>query len=1422
MSYVLRAGLCRCFLLIAMFADICSANTTVSGFSVSGDIKGGSSETVQGTITIHRDPGDDGNRDIAIVMSGYGFAVSCPNINGQSGDCEILAGSSSTPVTITAPTTVSQSTTGSLKAYALNYNDPGLTASVTVDPLSVTVTGPGSIRAANAVTGSGETASGTVCIDVPAGGNLTATLSTSPYANMLNMPGSVVIPQNSSCSSSFNITASYRSNDVSGNLVATISTSGSTPFSIIGGDDNNPSPQGPTPNCDKGICGSPINLMNGNVWVSQVDYSLPGIGGGLNITRTWNSLWANNSPVQETGMFGESWRSTYEERLTVTTGTSAQYWRANGDSWKFSWDSVSASYLSTDPPAANANVVFNTTTTLYTLTFHDGSQRIFNNSGYLTQIIDRNGNTATVNYDQFHRITSVVDAANRSVTFSYSGYQVASMSDSTGTIATYTYGGTSPNYTLTKVAYPDGSAINYSYDSSNQLLSVTDGAAHTIETHTYDTKRRGLTSVRGAGADNITLSYLNGTNTQLTDSKSNSTTYNYDFASLSRSMKSISGSGCASCGGRGNNSYTYDASGNLLTSTDPLNRVTTYTYDSQGNILTKSIQLNQTTTLTWSYTYNSLGEVLTSTDSLNHATTNTYDPKGNLLTTATPSPDGTTAGSKTTYGYDAKGQLTTIRDPLNNVTTLTYTAAGLLATIKDAQNNTTTYQYDARGNRTAVIDAQNNTTSFTYDTRNRLTKITYPDQTTAQFAYDGRGRRTSVTDQNGKVTQYAYDDADRLTSITDAQSPTAGVTQFAYDTENNLTSITDALGRQTSFTYDNFGRVTKTTFPSTLYETYGYDAAGNMISKTDRKSQTIQYNYDALDRLTSKQYPDNSTVNYTYDNASRMTQVSDPTGTYGFTFDNMGRLTGTSTQYAFLTGRTFTNGYTYDAASNRTGYTDPEGGTISYVYDTLNRLTSLNSSIAGQFTFGYDTLSRRTSLSRPNGVNTAYSYDNLSRLLSILHQVSATTIDGASYTVDNAGNRTSKTNHLNSTTENYSYDNIYQLKQVTQGTNTTEQYSYDAVGNRLSSLTVATYSYNSSNQLTGSSDAVSYTYDNNGNTLSRTDTNGTTQYAWDFENRLTQVTLPNSGGAVTFKYDPTGRRIQKASASGTTNYVYDGANSIEEVDASGAVLARYAQGPGIDEALAMNRSGATSFYEADGLGSVTSLTNSSGTVANSYTYGAFGSVTNSTGSLQNAYGYTGRELDSETGLVYYRARYYSPTTAHFLSEDPIALARGAQSYSYVHNRPTGLIDPSGQVALIPLPADKIHRLPDIDPYCEITAGGCNKVDYRPDFTCDQDCDGHWKVKFTIRLVGDIYVATGPFPYKGRTPADRSIHDTQTALAHENLHIDDEVNAILPIFSRAEERNFSSLQDCQAAASAAEGEAGTKWNQAREESQRRRH
>ncbi len=213
---------------------------------------------------------------------------------------------------------------------------------------------------------------------------------------------------------------------------------------------------------------------------------------------------------------------------------------------------------------------------------------------------------------------------------------------------------------------------------------------------------------------------------------------------------------------------------------------------------------------------------------------------------------------------------------------------------------------------------------------------------------------------------------------------------------------------------------------------------------------------------------------------------------------------------------------------------------------------------------------------------------------------------------------------------------------------------------------------------TGQSNSMAATaIDANGNTLS--DPSGKS-YSWDFENRLTQAVVPGTnGGTTTLKYDPFGRRIQKSGPLGTTNYLYDGINLLGEVDPSGNALARYTQGPNVDEPMAELRSGSTTYYQADGLGSITSLTNPSATIAASYGYDAFGNLSTSSGSLTNSFRYTGREFDPETNLYNYRTRYYDPMIGRFTREDAIRFGSGDPNfYNYVGGNPVFYTDPSGR------------------------------------------------------------------------------------------------------------------------------------------------
>jgi RHS repeat-associated protein len=254
----------------------------------------------------------------------------------------------------------------------------------------------------------------------------------------------------------------------------------------------------------------------------------------------------------------------------------------------------------------------------------------------------------------------------------------------------------------------------------------------------------------------------------------------------------------------------------------------------------------------------------------------------------------------------------------------------------------------------------------------------------------------------------------------------------------------------------------------------------------------------------------------------------------------------------------------------------------------------------------------------------------------------------------------------------YGYDALDRLTSASYPATGNESYAYDAVGNRTSSHRSANYSYQPFNRLTNT-DTASYLYENNGNLISKSDGAGTTQLQWDFENHLTQAVTPASGG-VSYKYDALGRRIQNAPSNGaSTNFTYDGEDVAQDKTSAG-VITEYLNGPGIDNKIRQKTGTTLNYFAQDHLGGTTALTDSNGALVERETYDAYG---NSVGSARTRYGFTGRERDSLTGLLYYRARSYDPLLGRFISEDPIGLAGGINQFAYVGNNPQNAKDPTG-------------------------------------------------------------------------------------------------------------------------------------------------
>jgi len=120
----------------------------------------------------------------------------------------------------------------------------------------------------------------------------------------------------------------------------------------------------------------------------------------------------------------------------------------------------------------------------------------------------------------------------------------------------------------------------------------------------------------------------------------------------------------------------------------------------------------------------------------------------------------------------------------------------------------------------------------------------------------------------------------------------------------------------------------------------------------------------------------------------------------------------------------------------------------------------------------------------------------------------------------------------------------------------------------------------------------------------------------------------------------------------------------------------YVHGPGIDEPLARIGQGSeTSYYHADAAGSIVKMTDAVGAIVLTRDYDAWGAPR--LGGGEAGYAFTGREWDQETGLYYYRARYYEPRAGRFLSQDPIGFSGGTNFYAYAGNNPLRFTDPFG-------------------------------------------------------------------------------------------------------------------------------------------------
>ena len=887
----------------------------------------------------------------------------------------------------------------------------------------------------------------------------------------------------------------------------------------------------------------PVNTSTGEFYLGSTDLSVAGVGPALTLSRTYSAV---NTAYD--GPFGYGWSTNIDMRLSVlVAGTAAdplpqrvEVTQENGSSVPFG-KAGAAGYVT--GPGILAALTYDATTQRWRFTRNSSTTFVFDVTGALLSIEDRNGNTVTLARDASGHVTSLSASGGRSLTLTWAGSHVVQVADSAGRAVDYAYA----SGDLTSATAVDGRVSSYAYDPAHYMTSLTKPGGG-VTTNSYDSSHRVVSQSDPLGRV-TTFLYQTGiaTNptalTTITAPDGSTTMDIYVGGRLSARLTAAKTSSEATTG------YVYDLAGNLTSTTDAMGGVTASTYDSAGNKLSQVDPLGRITV----WTYNDMREATSVTDALGRTTTMTYDADGNLVgsrnpndrvTTWTYNPNGTVAtstdaqGKTTQFGHDAAGQLISNTDADGRMTSMTLNAAGVAIAQTNGAGKTTAATVDASGRVLTAVDALGHTTQIAYDAAGNSTAITDASGQTTSYVYDAAGQLTSTTNALGKVSRFTYTPTGLLATVTNANNRT---TTNAYDALGRAVSTTDPKGRITRFTYDLLGRKLSTTLPSGASSSLTYDAADQVTSATNAKGELTAFTYnlngqlltvvDPLGRTTSNAYntdgllstrtlPDGSTERYAYDAVGQETAFINADGKVTtYVYSNAGRVTsktepgGLLTSYAYdAAGRpsvqTLPDGTTltptYDDASQlvRLHYSTPGASDTTYAYDALGRPVTMTDA-SGTSSFAYDAIGQLTSESNGAGASTGYGYDNVGQMTSISYPGART----VNYAYDEAGQLASLTDWSGKTTT-FGWTVDGQLANQTDPNGVSQTNSYDAAG-RLTSLATST----SQDTLA----AFGYTYDAAGQIASAQTTVGgnavDTAYAYDPLSQLASVTATPSGGA---------------------------------------------------------------------------------------------------------------------------------------------------------------------------------------------------------------------------------------------------------------------------------------------------------------------
>ena len=876
--------------------------------------------------------------------------------------------------------------------------------------------------------------------------------------------------------------------------------------------------------------GDPVDLCNGLFYYTQTDLVVPDVI-PLVLSRTYNQ----NDPETANRDFGLGASHPYniflystnnfqEADLILPDGARIHYVRTSPGT-----DFLNAFYEHTATPTR----YFKSTLhfdgfpgSRWVITLKDGTKYRFAEScpacqsGTLLGIEDRNGNKVKIERmfvngfnDPAGPLTQLTSPSGRWIKFEnninqYPGFVTTKAWDSLGRTVRYEYEQTTG--LLKRVTDPAGGVWEYTYDSSNRMITVRDPGSVTILTNEYNADGRVSRQTLAEG-EFFTFTYTTDTNGNVTQT-------------------------------------------DITDSTGDVRRVT---FNAEGFTLTDTRSFGTSLAQTVTYQRQPGTNFVTSvTDTGGKRTDIARDAMGNV-TSVTNSANVPGESLTTNFSFDTGNRLTNITDPLNHSTTFGYDPKGNLATVTSAVGLAASFTYDSAGRRTSLTDSIGRSTLFSYDSVGDLVSLTNAAGDVGTQFLDAGGRLVEATSPAGSKTRFDYDLANRVTRITDS---VAGQTNFSYDAVGNLRSITDAKSQTNSFTYDNDGRLTSRTDPLLRQEAYEYDGRGRLIRFTDRNNRPIAHDYDVRNRRTKTTYADLSTSTFTYDTSNRLTQIVDSkAGNITRTYDNHDRLTSETTPQGSIA-------YTYDAAGRRASMTVAGQPAVTYTYDNANRLTQINQGSA-TVSIAYDAAGRRRSIILPGGNAMEYSYDAGSRITEIKYTRGGTVLGNVTYEYDKDGKRTKTGGSFGRsgipqpiTGVSYNLNN----QQIVFGT---KILTYDNNGNLTtvadeSGTTI--YTWDARNLLVGINGpglSASFAYDAIGRRTRRTVNGATTEFLYDGTNPVQEL----SGGAVTANL-LTGlgidERFTRTDSTGRVSFLTDILGStIALTDASGAITTEYTYDP---------------------------------------------------------------------------------------------------------------------------------------------------------------------------------------------------------------------------------------------------------------------